>query len=315
LLVILQGECFNSLVPRITVIDTGSNAIRLAIAKDKGNSFELLYKHREPIRLGTDVFNEGRISSDLLGQTVTAFKKFKKLAEEYEAPTIRAIATSALRDAKNQKEVVKKIFEETGISLDVISGDRESELVFKAICHAMDLKKDNALLIDIGGGSVELVAVEKGKIVKSRSFPMGTVRLLAALKESPADYENQIKALQPKITDALHYIQDLKMNFNFCVGIGGNIERMAKVNPILSDKALPKQLHLNDLIRMYDVLSPCSVEKRKRLFDLKSDQADVIIPAIVMCIYFMQTAVSLDLHVPNVGIKDGVILEELKLIR
>lgn len=300
---------------RITVIDTGSNAIRLAIAKDKGTSYEVLYKLREPIRLGTDVFNDGKISADLLSQTVTAFKKFKKLSEEYDSPQIKAIATSALRDSKNQKEVVKKIFDETGITLEVITGERESELVFKAICHEMDLKKDNALLIDIGGGSVELVAVEKGKIVKSRSFPMGTVRLLASLKENPADYENQIKALHPKITDAINYIQDLKMNFNFCVGIGGNIERMAKVNPLLSDRAQAKQLHLNDLIKMYDVLNPCSVGKRMRLFDLKADQADVIIPAIVMCIYFMQTAISLDLHVPNVGIKDGVILEELKLIR
>lgn len=304
---------------KVTVIDTGSNAIRLAIAKAKGNSYEVLYKVREPIRLGADVFSDGRISTDLLNQTVSAFKKFKKVADEHDASNIHAIATSALRDAKNQKDVVKKIFEETGIELDVITGDRESELVFKAICHMMDLKKDNALLIDIGGGSVELVATQKGQIVKSKSFPLGTVRLLSALKEKAESgtdgADNQIKTLQPMVMDALNYIKDLKMNFNFCVGIGGNIERMTKVAPFLSEKSNPRLLHLNDLIKMYDVLSPSSIGKRMKLFDLKADQADVIIPAIVMCIYFMQTAVSLDLHVPNVGIKDGVILEELKLIR
>jgi exopolyphosphatase/guanosine-5'-triphosphate,3'-diphosphate pyrophosphatase len=302
-------------VSRITVIDTGSNAIRMAVARPKGNSFDVVYKLREPIRLGADVFSTGKVSAELLEQTVAAFKKFKKLAAENESTTIRAIATSAMRDAKNQKEVVKAIYEATGIQLEVISGDRESELVFKAICHQMDLKKDNALLIDIGGGSVELVAVQKGQIVKGKSFPIGTVRLLSTLKENSEEYNNQIKSLQSKVIDALHYISDLKMNFNFCVGIGGNIERMSKVNPLLTDKADPQVLHLNDLIKMYDVLSPCSVQKRMKMFDLKPDQADVIIPAIVMCIYFMQTAVSLDLHVPGVGIKDGVILEELERIR
>lgn len=297
------------------MIDTGSNAIRLAVAKAKGDSFEVLYKVRESIRLGADVFSEGKISPALLDETVAAFKKFKKVAEEYECENIRAIGTSALRDAKNQKEVVKRIFEESGIQLDVISGDKESELVFKAICHEMDLKKDNALLIDIGGGSVELVAVEKGKILKSKSFPLGTVRLLANLKQSSGDQENQIKSILPMMAEAIKYIQDLKMNFNFCVGIGGNIERMGRVNSLISDHPTPRQLQLNDLIKMYDVLNASSLSKRMKLYDLKADQADVIIPAIVMCIYFMQTAIALDLHIPQVGIKDGVILEELKLIR
>jgi exopolyphosphatase / guanosine-5'-triphosphate,3'-diphosphate pyrophosphatase len=302
-------------MPRIAVIDTGSNAIRLAIAKDKGESFEVLFKHREPIRLGADVFGDGRISANLLNETAQAFKKFKKIAEEHKCDKIKAIATSAMRDAKNQKDVVKKIFEESGIQLEIISGDRESELVFKAIRHEMDLKKDNALLIDIGGGSVELVAVQKGEILKGKSFPLGTVRLLSALKNNPDAFFDPIKSLEPLLQDALSYIRDFKTNFQFCVGIGGNIERMGKVNCLIAETEDQKEVHLQELINMYDVLAPFSLGKRMKMFDLKADQADVIMPAIVLCIFFLQTAFCLDLRIPGVGIKDGLILEELKLLR
>lgn len=302
-------------MPKVAVIDTGSNAIRLAIAKDKGDGFEVLYKHREPIRLGADVFSEGKISPALLNETALAFKRFKKIADDQKCDSIKAIATSAMRDAKNQKEVVKKIFEESGIQLDVISGDRESELVFKAIRHEMDLKKDNALLIDIGGGSVELVAVQKGEVLRGKSFPLGTVRLLSALKNNPDAFFDPIKSLEPLLKDALSYIRDFKLNFQFCVGVGGNIERMGKVNCLIADTEDDKKVQLQELINMYDVLTPFSLGKRMKMFDLKADQADVIMPAIVLCIYFLQTAFCKDLRIPGVGIKDGVILEELKLLR
>ncbi len=302
-------------MPRVAVIDMGSNAIRLAIAKDKGNGFEVLYKHRESIRLGADVFNDGKISPGLLQETALAFKRFKKIAEEHRVDVIKAIATSAMRDAKNQKEVIKRLAEESGIHVDVISGDRESELVFKAIRNEMDLKKDNALLIDIGGGSVELVAVQKGEIFRGKSFPLGTVRLISAMKDNIEEYHNQIKSLEPLLKEALAYIRDFKMPFDFCVGIGGNIERMGKVNGFILEGSDPKEVHLQDLIKMYDVLTPFSLGKRMKMFDLKGDQADVIIPAIVLCIYFLQTAFCDSLKIPGVGIKDGVILEELRLLR
>ena len=302
-------------MPRVAVIDAGSNAIRMVVAKDKSNGFEVLFKHRESIRLGTDVFNDGKISTSLLNETALAFKKFKKIADEHKCDVIKAIATSAMRDAKNQKDVIKKIYEDSGIQLEVISGDRESELVFKAIRHEMDLKKDNALLIDIGGGSVELIAVQKGDIIRGKSFPLGTVRLLSSLKKEPDAFLDPIKSIEPLIQDALSYIRDFKLNFQFCVGIGGNIERMGKVNCLIADTEDVKEVHLQELINMYDVLAPFSLGKRMKMFDLKADQADVIMPAIVLCIYFLQTAFCQDLKIPGIGIKDGVILEELKLLR
>jgi len=277
-------------VAKVTVIDAGSNAIRLAIAKDKGPDFELLYKHRESIRLGNDVFSQGKISDELLFHTVNAFKRFKKISEEYKSDNIKAIATSAMREG-------------SGIQLDVISGERESDLVFKAIRHQMDLKKDNALLIDIGGGSVELVAVQKGDIVKAKSFPLGTVRLLNSLKDDVVAYHSPIKAIEGKLTEAIN------------LGIGGNIERMGKVNTLLTGKDSNKLVTLPELIKMYDTLTPFSVGKRMKEFDLKSDQADVIVPAIALCIHFMQFAFAQNLHIPSVGIKDGLILEELKILR
>lgn len=297
----------------ITVIDAGSNAIRLAIARQKGTHFELIYKHREPIRLGGDVFGLGKVSTSMLKETVSAFKKFKRISIDFNCFKIKAIGTSALREAKNQRDIVKKIFEETGISLEIISGIEESQLVFKAICAEMDLKKSRTLLIDIGGGSVELVAVDKGRIIKGKSFPIGTVRLLNELKHSKKDYYNQIKSLEPRMKEALKFIRDFKMNFDYCVGIGGNIERMGKVNCMIANKNQPKTLSLDEIIRMYDLVTPLSLGKRMKVFDLKSDQADVLVPAMVLCTYFMQATQTELLRIPGVGIKDGLILQELNL--
>lgn len=300
---------------RITVIDAGSNAIRLAIAQVRGDSFKILYKLREPIRLGADVFFRGKLSPAVVDQTVRAFKKFKRLSTDFESDAIYAIGTSALRDAANQKQVVERLADETGIKLKVISGARESELVFKAIRHEMDLKNGKSLLIDIGGGSVELVATRGGKKLQGRSFPIGTVRLLKKLKTDPDSYPNHIKALEPLLKNAIRFIDNSPGRFSYCVGVGGNIERMGRVNTLITGKARENRLTLNDLIRMYDVMAPYSVEKRKREFGLKTDQADVIIPAIILCIYFMQTSNTKELYIPGVGIKDGLILEELHSLR
>lgn len=302
-------------VRRITVIDAGSNAIRLAIAQTRGDSFKILYKLREPIRLGADVFFRGKLSPAIVDQTIRAFKKFKRLSSDFESEAIYAIGTSALRDAVNQKQVLERVANETGIQLQVISGSRESELVFKAINHEMDLKRGKSLLIDIGGGSVELVAARNGKKIRGRSFPLGTVRLLKMLKTDPNSYPHQIKTLEPLLKEALRFISLSPGRFSFCVGVGGNIERMGRVNSMITGKSRNNKVTLNDLIRMYDLMAPYTVEKRKRVFGLKTDQADVIIPAIVLCIYFMQASNTKEMYIPGVGIKDGLILEELHSLR
>ncbi len=300
---------------RITVIDAGSNAIRLAIAQTRGKSFKIVYKLREPIRLGADVFSRGKLSPRIISQTIRAFKKFKRLSKHFESDCICAVATSAMRDATNQKQVVAQLKSTTGIRLDVISGSRESELVFKAINYEMDITAGRSLLIDIGGGSVELVAVKNGKKIRGKSFPLGTVRLLKRIKNNPASYHQHIRELEPILKSAARFIESFPGTFSYCVGIGGNIERMGRVNALIGNKRKDGKVTYNDLVRMYDLLAPYSVAQRKREFGLKSDQADVIIPAIVLCIYFMQFSKTKDLYVSSVGIKEGVILEELESLR
>lgn len=300
---------------RITVIDAGSNAIRLAIAQARGSSFKIVYKLREPIRLGADVFFRGRLSPAIVAQTIKAFKKFKRLSHDFESDAIVAIGTSALRDATNQKQVLNKLNKETGIRLKVISGIRESELVFKAINHELDITSGRSLLIDIGGGSVELVAARNGKKLRGRSFPLGTVRLLKKIKPNPETYHSQIKALEPMLLETSRFINSFPGKFSYCVGVGGNIERMGRVSALINNKNKDDKITFNDLLRMYDLMASSSVEKRKRTFGLKADQADVILPAIVLCIYFMQFSNTKDLYIPGVGIKDGLILEELQALR
>ena len=208
--------------------------------------------------------------------------------------------------------MLHRLADETGIRLKVISGARESELVFKAINHEMDLRRGKSLLIDIGGGSVELVSARNGRKLRGKSFPLGTVRLLKRLRFNPDTYHNQIKTLEPLLKPALRFIESEPGIFSYCVGVGGNIERMGRVNAMISGK--PKdteKVSLNDLLRMYDLIAPCSLEKRRRLFQLKPT-ADVIVPAIVLCIYFMQSSNTRDVYSRSF-IKDGLTLKSQSL--
>lgn len=296
----------------ISVIDVGSNAIRLVVAEKKAGKTLVVHKHREAIRLGADVFSTGEVSPDLIEKTIEAFKKFKKISNKMGSEKIVAIGTSALRNAENRSQLIGRIEKDTGILLKTVSGQEESLLVYEAINNAVPLNQKNSLLIDIGGGSVELVAIENGRILKSQSFPLGTVRLLEKLKNSPPDTAG-FQFIEGQIKEALDFISQLSMNFDFAVGIGGNFERMLKIQRKIKEQTLDKQneLHLDQLHQMYDLAQSYSFGKRMKVFQLRSDQADVLIPALITVLCLLQAAKTQQLYVPGVGIKDSLIEQNI----
>src|SRR2546422_151097 len=155
----------------IGAIDAGSNALRLAIA-EVGDDHKptVLESLREPVRLGREVFTRGSVSDDTIEQAVAAFKRFRELLTQRGVETFRAVATSALREAHNRDRVISRIGQATGIELNVIGGEEEARLVYLAVASRLDLKDKRALLIDIGGGSVEIVVVDNGEIIATDSF-------------------------------------------------------------------------------------------------------------------------------------------------
>jgi exopolyphosphatase/guanosine-5'-triphosphate,3'-diphosphate pyrophosphatase len=171
-------------MPTLCSIDVGSNAMRLAIGfLDHNRKLHIVEDLREPVRLGKDVFNNGTISKETTQKAIEAFTHFKDLIEQHRVVKTRAVATSAVREAHNREEFIKKIFQTTGIELKPITSEEEALLVYLAVSKKIPLEGKTAMLIDIGGGSVEVTLARNSKILATESFQMGAVRLLQVLEE------------------------------------------------------------------------------------------------------------------------------------
>ena len=173
---------------RISSIDIGSNAIRQVIVETDRedlatNQWITLKKYRAPLRLGSDVFEYGRIQPETINQLIVVFKKIAKFNKKYKVQTSIAVATSAMRDAKNNTAVINRIKKETGIKITVITGALEAKYIQQSIIKSNLINFDNSLLIDIGGGSLELTAVRDLQIKEAGSFPLGVVRLMKKIRK------------------------------------------------------------------------------------------------------------------------------------
>src|SRR6185369_6912557 len=213
-------------MPTIAAIDVGSNAIRLAIANvNADSSYQIVYNVREPVRLGQDVFTKGTISAHTIDKMVETFTNFKKKLEEHSVTRVKAVGTSAVREATNRDVVLKAVNKAAGIELVVIGGEEEAWLIHLAVKTTVNLKNKVALLVDIGGGSVEVVLADDSNVLCTESYSMGSVRLLKILDEKAG--EERFNQLVTEYVDATQrrLEQEIKnQKIDICVGTGGSIE-------------------------------------------------------------------------------------------
>lgn len=283
---------------KLAAIDIGSNAARLLITEvteDENNkaSFTKLSLVRVPIRLGFDVFGTGKISEHRINLLIHTMNGFLNLAKAFEVSAMKACATSAMRDASNSQEIISLVKEKTGIDIEVISGGDEASLVFENhIAENLD-KEHSYLYIDVGGGSTELTFFSNNEMIFKDSFNIGTIRLL----------KNQV-------TDSLwdEMKSDIKSKTKgfktvTAIGSGGNINKVFS----LSKRKEGKPLSL-DLIRdYYKELSNVSLEDRIKIYKLKEDRADVIVPALKIYLSVMRWTGASEIYVPKIGLADGLI--------
>ncbi len=292
---------------RLAAIDIGSNAARLLIsdvvAGPQGNvEFIKVALVRVPLRLGFDVFDKGEISSSKIEKIIKTIKSYKYLLDVYEVRHLKACATSAMRDAINAPDIIKKIKTETGIGIEIISGRQEASLIYENHI-AENLKKDESYLyIDVGGGSTELTFFSDGKLVAKESFNIGTIRLLKN-QVSEAQWDEMKEFIKTK-TKGYHHVT--------AIGSGGNINKIFS----LSKRKEGKPLSLELLRDYFKELSTVSVAQRISLYHLREDRADVIVPALLIFINVMRWADTEEIFVPKIGLADGLIhtlYEEVKL--
>ncbi len=283
---------------RLAAIDIGSNAARLLISevligKAGEPVFSKLNLCRVPLRLGIDVFSVGEISRPRIGMVLQTMKAYKHLMNAYGVDHMIAVATSAMRDARNAQDIIRKITMETGIDIQVISGSDEAAFIYEShIAEHMD-KHGHFLYIDVGGGSTELTFFSKGKLAFKQSFNIGTIRLLKG-QIADADWE----AMKDIVKKSLKVSGKI-----ITIGSGGNINKIFS----LSKRKEGKPLSIEHLREYYREFNGFTVHERMLRYGMREDRADVIVPALQIYINVMRWTDSDEIYVPKIGLADGLI--------
>lgn len=281
-------------------IDIGSNAVRLLIKSiDREAVQEKKIKKvmmlRVPLRLGFDVFSIGELSEKKADKLRRLMKAFRQLMKIYDVDDYRACATSAMRDARNGRTIIKKIEKDTGIRIEIIDGQEEARMIYNNHIECMEDCLGNYMYVDVGGGSTEINLLTNGELVWSVSYNIGTVRMLSnAVKEGTWQ---QMEEELMKVTEGVAAIN--------IIGSGGNINKLFR----LADKKDKKlqRLPVSSLQTVYDVLKPLTPEERVEAFSLKQDRADVIVPAAEIFLKIAEVVHAEYIYVPVIGLSDGII--------
>jgi exopolyphosphatase/guanosine-5'-triphosphate,3'-diphosphate pyrophosphatase len=287
-------------------IDLGSNAMRALIARRYGSQLHVIRTFRVPLRLGEDVFNGGYISPKKMEATENAFIDLFHSFAAYGVTEVRAMATSAMRDALNGPVLTEKILKYTGIEIEIIRGKEEARLICEAVKSQLEFRDHDVMLMDIGGGSTELTLIKKGKIIAVKSFNVGTVRLL--------HYQNQVE-LEKKINFELdRMLVFIRENFGkkkrpeFFVGTGGNLRRIGKIRKKTLGRPTSQMATFSEISHMEDIILSMSYIERIRGLELTENQADVILPATMLTQKLMQKLKLSEILLPKVGLKEGILL-------
>ncbi|MBC7743310.1 MAG: hypothetical protein H7061_14020 [Bdellovibrionaceae bacterium] len=291
----------------LSSIDIGSNAIRqLIVEVDSFGHFKVLKKHREMIRLGSDVFNYKRIQNITERRLIAAFKRMARLNKKFLVEKSVAFATSAFRDAQNKKPILSAIFRNSGVRIKVISGLKEAGLIRMAVQNTIGLNNDHCLLIDIGGGSVELTHLFNCRIYYSKSFKWGMVRMLTeALKvnvSAQALLKSKLRAADKKLP---------KAQFNLAIGTGGNMDAIARLKLVLLRKGPNTLVTYDELLKMYKIFEKTPPAQRMQKMELRADRVDVLEPAMFLTLHLMKKYKIKKLKIPGVGLKEGAIMSML----
>lgn len=286
-------------IKKYAAIDIGSNAVRLLISniitkKDKNPQFKKASLVRVPIRLGADTFVTGKISEKNKMRMIDAMNAFKLLMNIHGVEKYRACATSAMREATNGNEIIDDICKQSQVKIEVIDGKTEAEIIFSTDLAELIKEDQSYLYVDVGGGSTEFTVFSEGKLINSKSFKIGTVRLL----NKTVNKKELWKSIEKWIKENTEGMKSMTL-----IGSGGNINKIFK----MSGKAPGKTLSYIYLNAHYKFLKQMSYDERITELSLNPDRADVIIPATKIYLNAMKWSTSNKIMVPTIGLSDGII--------
>ena len=282
---------------KLAAIDIGSNAVRLLIANTYIENNNPTYKKisliRLPIRLGNDVFTKGKISQKKIEILIEAAKTFRSIMKIHKVSKYKAVATSAMRGAENAKKILDKIYKETKLKVKVISGDLEAAYILQLFKNNLNIKNENYLFIDVGGGSTEVNLLTNGKIIASKSFKVGTVRLMNSSDKTV------LKNLSDWIITKTKKIDDV-----IVIGTGGNANKILKI----LNKSPYSIIELSSLLGLFEKVKKYTINERIVKLKLNPDRADVIEPALEIYFNTLKFSNSNKFMVPRIGLADALIM-------
>ena len=280
-------------------IDIGSNAVRLLIKQledDLQPRFSKVLLLRVPLRLGFDVFsNGGSISERRRKDLVRLMKSYKQLMKIYNVSDYRACATSAMRDAANGPDIIREVRKKTGIEIEIIDGQQEARMIYNNHIESMRGRRGNYMYVDVGGGSTEINLMTDGELICSKSYNIGTVRML-----NEAVSDGEWKRFRSDLEDLAAPYPGINI-----VGSGGNINKLYKLVE-RRDKRYPR-MSTSSLQSLHDRLKALSVRQRMEEYELKADRADVIVPAGEIFLTIAAITGASYIYVPVIGLSDGII--------
>jgi len=285
-------------IKKYAAIDIGSNAMRLLVAniieeEGKETHFSKSSLVRVPIRLGQDAFTVGEINEENIERMVDAMKAYSLLMKVHKVEKYMACATSAMREAYNGKEVVEIIRNESGIEIEIIDGKKEAAIIASTDLHHLLKTEQTYLYVDVGGGSTEFSLFSGGKMIVSKSFKIGTVRLINEMVNEIVWQEVE-KWIRTNTAD----YEPVTL-----IGSGGNINKLFKMSGKMQEKPL-SYIYLNS---QYTALNALSYEQRVSDLGLNPDRADVIIPALRVYLNAMKWSGARNIYVPKIGLADGIV--------
>lgn len=294
---------------RVGVVDMGSNAIRLLAAEFIGpTTYTELVSERMPVRLGHRVYQTGRLEGAAIQAAVEAMARFRDLLKQLRIEHYRAVATSALRESRNGRKLVERVFRETGLTLEVINGLEEARLVHWAARHRLALGGDIWAMADLGGGSLEFAVVDSDGVLASESHTIGSVRLLEQFE--------RVEKLAPFHKLIEEYLAGLRLislaRSDGVAGFyatGGNMEDLAGLADTPTDEAGVRILSLGALEEIIETLVDLTIEERIEGLGLRPDRADVILPAAIVYARIAHLIGTDEIHVPRVGVKEGTMFD------
>ena len=283
----------------LAAIDIGSNAVRLLVSEAvpyrETVDFTKLTLLRIPLRLGVDVFQNGFIGEEKASALKKSIQAFQLIMAIYGVERFRACATSAMRDAQNGAELVKTIFQETGLQIDIITGKEEAAIIYDTHMMESEPEGETRLYVDVGGGSTELTMYSEGKRILQDSFNVGTLRLLNG--QVPDKVWNDMKSA---VKSSVKGVKNLSI-----IGSGGNINKLFSITKTKEGKSLS----INQMDAYYKSMSNLSVLERMHEYNLRQERAEVIVPALQIYTSILKWSDVNEIGVPRIGLADGLIRE------